>query len=174
MNEDINKEKEIYRKIGLYQKPAKKLLDLLDLEDHETILINLRVIPFMGIYKNGEREVTANHLILTTERIIFVNQGWVMKYNESVSYYEIRNILATIKWLISADVPVMIIKTTDNSYEIFFLGVFFKKKYNRINGIIECVKKRNPDVEIQMDLRPYTFTKDVLLTEVKLENPFKR
>ena len=175
MNNDLEKEREKYQNIGLFKKPSKKLIFSLDLMDNEIILINLKVFPTLGIHKNEKREPTAKNLILTNKRIIFFSLGWVMKFNESISYDEIVQISVNKKWLISADFPVIIIKTETNAYQIFLLGLSFKKKLRKIDGIINCIKIRNPNIDIQMEItrEEDNFVKEVLDTEVKFENPFK-
>jgi hypothetical protein len=172
----VNKNKEMiineienYKKAGLFKRPKKKLLDLLDLKYDEEVLINLSLIPSRSILKNNVRERYAKCLVLTTERIFIINRGWIIK--EVISFDKITNVLVTRKWLISADLPVIIIKTVNNSYEIYFHSIFSYKK--KIKGIIACIKNRNFNINIEIDLRYsddiISFIKDSLFTKIKFK-----
>lgn len=166
----ISDEINTYKKAGLFKNPSKKLLKILDLTTSESILVNLKVIPFRAILKNNKEEPTATNFILTTENIIFINNGWVMKYNETVTYNEIQEILVTKKVLHKAEVPVIIIKTGNDTYEIFFFEISLKRKFKKINGIIDCIRKRNPSINISIDLKEESYfkeIKEILSTEIK-------
>jgi hypothetical protein len=159
-----------YKKAGLFKNPSKKLLKILDLTSSESILINLKVVPFRAILKNNKEEPTASNIILTTGKLIFVSNGWVMKYNETVSYNEIQDILVTKKELHKAEVPVIIIKTENDTYEIFFFEISLKRIFKKINGIIDCIRKRNPNIDIRIDLKEESYfkeIKEIFSTEIK-------
>ncbi len=154
-----------YRKAGLYKKPKKQLLNLLGLKRNKEILINFRIFPSRSIFKNDIRERHAKYLVLTTERIFIVNRGWIIK--EVISFDEITDVLVMRKWQISTDVPVIIIKTINDSYEIFFYGFFSKIK--KIKGIIDCIKERNPNINLEIDLKEDSSIRDTLFTKIKFK-----
>lgn len=167
INEDIVVEIESYKNIGLFTKPKKQLLDFLILQQDEEILINLRLIPSRSIFKNDIRERYAQRLILTTERIIFIiNKGYILK--EFFPYTQITDILVTKRWYISGDHPVIVIKTANDTYEVLFLSLFSYKK--KIQGIVDCIKKRNPKINVEIDSKyEENHLKEILFTKIKFK-----
>lgn len=131
------REIERFKEIDLYKKSYKQLLGFVNLNTNEEILINLRLFPFGNIFINNVRERYAKYLILTTDRIIFVvNRGYLSK--KFFSYNKITDIVTTRKWYISGNQPVIIIKTENNTYEIMFTTLFYRKQ---VEGIVNCIKK---------------------------------
>jgi len=163
--EDIAIEIENYKKIGLFKKPKDRDLNFLDLRNDEKVLINLRLFPFKSIFINNIKERYAKRLILTTKRIIFIiNRGYIFK--EFFPYNDITDLLITKKWYISGDFPVIIIKTVSDTYEILFATLFPYRK--KIHGIIDCIKKRNPKIDMKIDSKyEENFFKEVLFTKIK-------
>lgn len=148
INESETIEVEKYRKIGLFKKPKKSLLHLLDLNHNEEILINLRLFPLRSIFINNIKEGYAMRLVLTTERIIFIlNRGWILK--EFITYDSINEILLTRKRINSSTFPEVMIKTSTNTYEILFTTLFPYR--DKINGIVDCMKNRNPNINAGID-----------------------
>ena len=145
---DIATEIETNKKIGLFKKPKNKLLNFLDLTPNEKVLINLRLFPLKNIFINNVKEPYAKRLILTTKRIIFIlNRGYIFK--EFFQYETITDILITTKLVISNDYPVIMIKTSSNIYEILFTKIF---PYDgKIKGIVDCIKNRNPNINVEID-----------------------
>jgi len=165
--ENIIAEIERNKELGLFSKPKKTLLDFLILPRDEEILINMRLFPLKNVFKNDIRERYAKRLILTTTRVIFVlNKGYILK--ESFLYSQITGILITKKWYISSDHPVIIIQTENDKYEILFVPLFSHKK--KIQGIVECIRKRNPKLNIEIDPKyEEHFLKDILFTKIKFK-----
>jgi hypothetical protein len=164
---DIVQEIENYKKIGLFKKPKKQLINFLDLREDEKILINLRLFPLKSIFINNVRERYAKRLILTTERIIFIiDRGYLFK--EFFPYSEITETLVTRKWYTSGEIPVVIIKTVNNNYEILFATPFSYKK--KIGGIVNCIKRMNPGINIEITPKyEENFLKEVLFTKIKFK-----
>ena len=149
---NLNKEIENYKKIGLFKKIPLRIFNLLGICENETILIYSRVFPFKSLFKNSIRLIL-NNIVLTSERIIFVDyyffsSGWRVK--EVFSYDEIVEVVATMKKLGIKKEPVIIIKTIKDSYELFFRTLFPYR--GKIKGIIDCIKKRNPNIPVTMDI----------------------
>ena len=166
MKENISAEIEKYKKMGLFKKPKNRLLNFLDLKDKEELLINLRLFPLRSVFINSVRERYPMHLILTTERIIFMlNRGWLLK--EFLPYGAITEILITRKGVSSSDFPVIMIKTLSDTYEILFTTFFPYRK--KINGIVDCIKNRSPDTNVRIDSK-YHDDEDVISV---IRNSFK-
>jgi len=167
IKEDIAIETKKYKKIGLFKKPKNRLLSLLDLKHSEEVLINLRLFPFRSIFKNDIKERYAKRLVLTTERIIIViKRNWILKY--SLPYYEVTDIFITKEWYISGDFPVINIKTANDTYKILFTTLFPYRK--KIQAIVDCIKKRNPKINVEIDSK-YTenFRREILFTKIKFK-----
>jgi hypothetical protein len=164
--EAILMEVENYKKVGLFKVPKKKLLDLLALGVNEEVLINLRIFPGRSIFRDNIRERYAKCLVLTTERIFIINRGWIIK--EAISFDKIKEVLVTRKWQISSDVPVIIIKTINSVYDIYFYSIFFYKK--KIWGIVDCIKKRNSKINVEIDSKyEENYLKEILFTKIKFK-----
>lgn len=153
------------KRIRLFKRPNK--FDLLNLTRDEEILINLRLFPLKSIFINNIKERYAKRLILTTERIIFIiNRGYIFK--EFFPYNDITDLLITKKWYISGEIPVIIIKTVSNTYEILFATPFSYRK--KIQGIIDCIKKRNPRINVEIDSKyEEKFFKEILFSKIKFK-----
>jgi hypothetical protein len=167
-SDSINTERNTYQKIGLYKKPNKKLLNFLDLQHDEEVLINLSLFPFKNLFINDVKERFAKHLILTTQRVIFIlNRGYLIK--EFFTYNQITSIVVTSKWHISGDFPVIILKTATDVYELVFSTLFTYRK--KISGIVDCIKTRNRDIEISIDWKGSSidYIKEILLTKIKFK-----
>ena len=167
-SDSINTERNTYQKIGLYKKPNKKLLNFLDLQHDEEVLINLSLFPFKNLFINDVKERFAKHLILTTQRVIFIlNRGYLIK--EFFTYNQITSIGVTSKWHISGDFPVIILKTATDVYELVFSTLFTYRK--KISGIVDCIKTRNRDIEISIDWKGSSidYIKEILLTKIKFK-----
>lgn len=167
MEIEITEEIEKYKKIGLFKKPGNQLLNFLDFKKDELVLINIKLFPFKSIFINNVSERFAKHLILTTEKLYFVlNRGWILK--EFFPYSEITNILVTKKWYISGEIPVIIIKTMKNTYEILFATPFSYKK--KIGGIVDCIKRRNSKINVEINSKyEENFFKEILFTKIKFK-----
>lgn len=170
MNKEIRPtEIENYKKAKLFKRPKKKLLDLLNLGGDEEVLINLRIFPFRSLLINNVRERYAKCLILTTKRIFIINRGWII--NEVISFDEIKDVLVMRKWLISVEAPVIIIKTINSAYEIYFHSMFSYKK--KIEGIVDCIKNRNFNINVKIDPKygddVISFMKDSLFAKIKFK-----
>jgi hypothetical protein len=140
----------------------------LDLHHDEEVLINLSLFPFKNIFINDVKERFAKRLILTTQRVIFIlNRGYLIK--EFFTYNQITSIVVTTKWHISGDFPVITIKTANDMYEVLFCSLFTYRK--KINGIIDCIKTRNRDIEISIDWKGNSidYIKEILLTKIKFK-----
>jgi hypothetical protein len=159
---------EKYKKISLFKKKSKnQLLNFLDLRGDEKVLINIRLFPLRSIFINNIREQYAKRLILTTERIIFlIDRGYIFK--EFFPYNEITDLLITKKWNISGDFPVIIIKTTNNIYEVLFATLFPYRK--KIQEIVDCIKKKNPKIHLEIDPKyEENYLKEILFTKIKFK-----
>ena len=169
-NIEISKEREIYKKDGLFKKPTKLVLSFLDLIQDEEVLINLKLSPARELFINSVKEKYGQHLVLTTRRIVLIiNRGYIFK--EFFTYDTITDILLTRKWIITADMPTIMIKTSNTTYEVVFLSSFLYKK--KIKGIIDCVKIRNPNISVKVDTQYnddiLSIMKDTLFTKIQLK-----
>jgi hypothetical protein len=164
MTQKTESEQDNYLKLGLYRKPKEKLINLLDLHHDEKILINLRLIPLRTVFINNNRERFPIRLILTTQRVIFfLNRGYLIK--EFFAYNKITSIVVTRKWYSLGQFPAIIIKTASDVYEVLFPSLFpYKKKFN---GIIECIKKRNTEITIEMNLKSHI--KEIADTKIEFK-----
>jgi hypothetical protein len=143
---------ENYKKIGLFRPPKKKLLDLLNLGGDEEVLINLRIFPLKNIYKNNELERYAKCVIFTNKRIFIIHRGWLI--NDIISFDEITDVIAMRKPLRSPyTLPVIVIKSANNLYEIFFNTFTFSSDREKIEGIIDCFQHRNSNINLKIDLK---------------------
>lgn len=157
---------ENYKRIGLFKKPKTQLLNFLDLTPDEKVLINLRLFPLKNIFINNVREPYAKRLILTTKRIIFIlNRGYLFK--EFFKYETITDILITMKLVISKNYPVIMIKTSGNTYEILFTKIF---PYDRkIKGIVKCIQNRNSNINVKIDSKYDDSNYSPLFTKVEFK-----
>ena len=148
---DINNEIENYNKVGLYRKPSKKIVDILNLSVGESVLINLKIFPFRTFFKDGNRDI-ANNLILTSQGIYFLDysffgSGWRMR--KVISYGQIINVSFTSKKVFASEKPIFSINTANGLYEVLFST--FSPYREKIERIIDCIKKRNPKISVEID-----------------------
>jgi len=113
-------------------------------------LICIRIDPLNSYYKNGNKEV-ASYLVLTNKRIFiidfpFYERGW--RTLEIINYNDVTQISITEKREYTKKEPILRIQTRTNIYEFTF-RINFEDK---IKGIIDCIKKRKPDVSIEKGL----------------------
>lgn len=149
---DIKKEIDKNTKLGLLKKPSGKILKSLRLEVDENILVNIKIFPNRSFFKNGVREVGGN-FVMTTKRIVFIGfsflgGGW--RFKEIIHYDQLSDIRVEMKQLVTKKEPVIVFKTIDNVYELYFKSLLPFR--NKINGIIDCLRKNNASVPITIDL----------------------
>jgi hypothetical protein len=162
---NFNAEIKYYKKIGLFKMPDNSILNLLRLKNNEKILINLKIFPFRSIFKNDIRERHAQFLILTNDRILIIRKD--ISISDIILFDDLTNLIISKKWLMTADLPVISIKTSTDLFDIYFYKIAPYKK--KIEGIISCIQQRNPKISIENNLKEDNLIKNILFSKIKFK-----
>ena len=135
-------------KRGLFKQPSSKIVRLLALDSNEVILVNIRLFPFISFFKDEGRDIASN-LILTSKRCIFIDSalfsdGWRLR--EYIPYTDVIEVSAYKKHIHVSKEPFLTIKTNNSSYDLRFAS--FGSYKTKIDGILECLRNRNPKIRI--------------------------
>ena len=131
---------------GLTKRISSRKKVALCLRCNETILGNIRISPFRGVYKNGSK-LHINSLIITASRVILIKYGSIAggwKSREDLAIRDIISVEIKRKWHHSKEVNLLVFELRNNDvYELFY-SAFDSSNYV-LGEILNCIKIATDD-----------------------------
>lgn len=124
---------------GTKLRVPKRCLDLLNLQEDERCIANVRIFPERGVYEDGG-VVLVKHLVITNARLIFIdyhffNSGWMFRRDIPLGGVEASILVRRHHQ--KKDVPILVLKTPQATYEIFYSPRMSARK--KVEAIQSCI-----------------------------------